>query len=149
MAYYLLIESVYTVSFFSTRFAAMMTTIVCECFNFYGVWMYVLCARVVIAHKEALVRSTSWNMDDVQRLQEASRYLHGRLHWLLMINCCLVVVVMFTSLFYVTISNFSIVSVSCWDVFCTAEMFLRLVLICHTADTLTDSVRTLSNCIVC
>lgn len=129
------------------RVIASLVSGSCESINLWAVWIYILFARSIIVYNRliALTLPSSDrlvdNMADLFSLQKASRDLHQRMCWILTINCCSTVIFMFTSFFYLSVNHFTTLPISLWDLFSPMEMFLRLALICHTADRLTDCVR--------
>lgn len=73
-------------------------------------------------------------------LQEATHLLHSRFCTMLMANCLLSVVVILTSFYYGVEHLEDDLLMSCWEAFDFLESFLRLWIICGTADYIRQSV---------
>lgn len=123
-------------------------------------WIYILYTRMIAIYYlniagelQRFVERDFYCLDEIvkcfqmfKHLSHSTRLLHRRLQVILLINCYCLVTNMIYFMYYVTRYNAQGFTVSFGDWFSLIEAMCRLLFICHSADSIRNSVNTSRFC---
>ncbi len=122
------------------------------------VWIFVICSQLYLFYVRKLIdklnvfyfvaKNGTTNIQrtfdilrSLKQLYLAADLLHRHFTTILMVNCFLAFITMFTSAYYVIeLIQSGHVVVVCWDASDIIDSFIRFWLICHTSDQIRQTV---------
>ena len=153
----------FSLNWFYTTIQKLIETLQGLNYTLSAAWIYILCARTIVIYYlhiadklQQLVERNDYCADEIFRivkmfrhLSQATRLLHRRFEFILLINCYCLIIKMIYLMYYVTrYNNVLGFFTSMNDWLCLIEAVCRLLFICHSADSIRNSVKLLFSCLI-